>query len=121
MKLTELDPQFIRFERVDGRITHTFVDRIEDAQGIEFLCPVCFVKNGGPMGTHGVICWSRSRGAPEDATPGPGRWQMVGAGLHDLTLNGDAVGNPGAGARSVQLGGGCEWHGFITNGEVTNA
>jgi hypothetical protein len=54
-----------------------------------------------------------SRGVPDDAKPGPGRWSLVGTGFDDLTLDGDG------GSRSVLLLGGCAWHGFVTNGEVT--
>lgn len=93
------------------------MDNINDAHGVEFLCPKCFAANSGPVGTHAVICWSRSRGVPDEADPKPGRWTLEGTGMHDLTLNGDAVG--GGGARSVLLTSGCAWHGFVTNGEVT--
>jgi hypothetical protein len=84
------------------------------AHGVKFLCPKCFAVNGGPVGTHSVICWSRSSGTPEDMQPGPGRWKMDGTGLDDLTLNGDAP--DGGGARSVLLTGGCGWHGFVDDG-----
>ena len=109
MRLTDLDPSFLRydekgFNRIDG---------IEEAQGLMFLCPKCFRENEGAKGTHGVICWSRSRGVPDDARPGPGRWSLNGTGFGDLTLDGDG------GSRSVHLLSGCGWHGFVTNGEVT--
>lgn len=139
MRLTDLEPRFLRYEtRIETQQRHkadgymeqqghihtdecwepwtgpvaywTFVDTITEAQGIEFLCPKCF----GSGGQHAVVCWSRSRGVPDDASPGPGRWTMEGTGYHDLTLNGDPPGN----ARSVLLMGGCAWHGFVTNGEV---
>ena len=114
MKLTELNPQFMRYDpRPDG-IYLPRVDTIEQAQGIRFLCPVCFKTNGGRVGTHSVMCWSRSRGVSEEATP-KGRWTLHGTGYHDLTLHGDPVGS----ARSVLLLGGCNWHGFVTEGEVT--
>jgi hypothetical protein len=142
MKLIELDPHFLRrvvtpnwpteivndpavgsasgshTELREQVVMHP-VDSIAEAQGIQFLCPKCFAANGGPVGTHLVVCWSRSRGTPEDARPGPGRWSISGTSLDDLTLNGDAVG--GGGNRSVLLIGGCAWHGFITGGEVTSA
>lgn len=114
MKLTDLDPKFLR---VESERVYRCVDTIAEAQGISFLCPKCFAANGGPVGTHSVICWSRSRGTPESLPPLPGRWTLDGTGFHDLSLNGDAGG--GGGARSVQLLDGCDWHGFITNGEVT--
>lgn len=116
MRLTELAPEWMCYEvRSDG-IYHVRVDGIGAAQGIMFLCPKCFVANGGPVGTHAVICWSRSRGVPDEASPGPGRWTLEGSSFEDLTLNGDG------GSRSVLLTcGGCAWHGFVTNGEVTEA
>lgn len=115
MKLTELQPKFLRHElRVDGEY-HVRVDSIDQATGIMFLCPKCFAEKDGPRGVHSVICWSRSRGTPDSAQPNPGRWAMVGTSFDDLTLNAD----PPATARSVVLLGDCGWHGFITNGEVT--
>lgn len=115
MRLTELEPQFIKHERRDGHEYYIPIDNIAEAQGIEFLCPLCFAANRGSRGTHMVICWSRSKGIPEDVSPKPGRWKMDGTGYADLTLNADPPGH----ARSVQLLGGCNWHGHITNGEIT--
>ena len=114
MKLTDLDAKFLRYEPRDGQIFMSEVATIDEAQGIKFLCPKCFVTNGGPLGTHSVICWSRSRGVPDDAGPKPGRWRMEGTGLIDLTLQADP---PNTG-RSVQLNGGCAWHGHVTNGDA---
>ena len=90
------------------------VEAIDQAQGVRFLCPACFAKNGGARGTHMVVCWSRSRGVPDDVDPKPGRWTLHGTGIDDLTLHGDPVGH----ARSVQLHGGCGWHGFVDNGSA---
>ena len=131
MKLTDLEAEFLRWEkRFEGvpyikpaggefgdpfeRVVHVSVPTLAEAQGVQFLCPKCYAENGGARGVHLVVCWSRSRGVPDEATPGPGRWTLVGTGLHDLTLNGDP---PGA-ARSVLLTSGCGWHGFVTNGEA---
>lgn len=111
-RLVDLQPQFLRWAPRDGQTILEHVDAIDQAQGISFLCPKCFIDKGGPVGTHTVICWSRSRGTPDDAGPGPGRWRLDGTGYDDLTLNGEKKG----GARSVQLLGGCGWHGFVTNG-----
>lgn len=113
MKLSQLEPRFLKYE--DAK-TFRFVDTIQEANGVEFLCPKCFAANNGPVGTHAVICWSKSAGTPDDATPGPGRWRLVGTGLHDLSL----MEEPGR-TRSVLLRGGCAWHGYVTNGEVTLA
>lgn len=114
MKLTELKPVLITYERTDKGVFQHRVRSIEKAQGVRFLCPKCYEANGGSVGTHGVVCWSSSRGVPDDAQPGPGRWRLVGTGLNDLTLDAE----PGK-SRSVLLLGGCAWHGFVTNGEVT--
>jgi len=113
VKLTDLDPEFVRATKNGFQE----VDSIDDAQGIRFLCPACFVSNNGPIGTHLILCWSRSRGTPEDRIPLPGRWKIEGTGFNDLTLNAD----PPSRSRSVLLTSGCGWHGFITNGEVRNA
>lgn len=112
MKLTDLDPTWLRYERRPEGVFFVPAD-MATAHGIRFLCPKCYATNAGKSGTHSVICWSRSRGTPEDAQPGPGRWTFEGTGFSDLTLNGDPVGA----ARSVLLTGGCAWHGFVTNGE----
>lgn len=101
-----------RFMRVTGPKTRKRVATIGEAHGVMFLCPKCFTRNGGKVGTHSVICWSRSAGTPDDAEPLPGRWSLHGTGIDDLHLEGDPVGN----ARSVQLLGGCNWHGFINHG-----
>lgn len=90
------------------------VETIEEAQGVQFLCPKCYIANNGSVETHHVICWSRSKGVNDAQSPGPGRWRMVGTSLDDLTLEADP---PGI-ARSIALKGGCEWHGYVTNGEA---
>lgn len=136
MKLTELEPRFVRHAsepawglfNENGKTVGRWhmqqlivtVPNLAEAQGVMFLCPKCFQTNGGKAGTHRVVCWSRSRGVPEHVAPSPGRWNLDGTDMHDLTLNGDQPGDkPRDGARSVLLTSGCEWHGFVTNGEVT--
>lgn len=116
MKLTELDPKFIAVvPRADGIHSHREVEAIAEAQGVRFACPLCTARSeDGRRGVHDVICWSADRGTPDDFEPGPGRWALVGTGLHDLTLDGER-----GKTRSVLLQGGCGWHGFITNGEAT--
>jgi hypothetical protein len=56
-----------------------------------------------------VLVWFKDRGVPGNLRPSP-RWIATGASLDDLTTK-----------PSIQIVGGCAWHGFITNGEVTNA
>ena len=105
MRLAELEPKFLR--RDDDR-HFAEVESIGEADGIRFLCPVCFAKNSGPKGTHGVICWSPK--VPQTTSPVPGRWEMHGSGVDDLTLV--------AGSSSVLLNGGCGAHFFVRNGEI---
>ena len=116
MRLLDLEPQLLTYRPRKGRVYHHKVKTIARAQGVRFLCPKCFCANGGKVGTHGVICWSRSRGVPDTATPGPGRWTLLGTGLHDLTLGPE----PGK-SHSVPLIGGCAWHGYVEGGAVRDA
>jgi hypothetical protein len=110
MRLTELDPEFLR---VTESGSFQVVETIDGAMGVSFLCPLCYAKNGDPRGTHSVICWSSDRGTPDAIRPGPGRWTLKGTSFSDLTLDGER-----GKTRSVQLVGGCGWHGFVTNGEA---
>ncbi len=112
IKLSELEPKFIKY--IDEK-TFQFVDDVAQAQGVEFLCPKCFQENKGNVGTHAVLCWSRSAGVPDTAEPGPGRWRLVGTGLHDLSL----MEEPGKSRSVLLLGDGCKAHFFVTNGEIT--
>ena len=138
MKLIELEPEFIRYEtRIEPRDVivgdHATwrergcpsetkilpcryripVEKLSEAQGIFFLCPVCIVKNKGKVGTHLCEVTFSGRGVlDEDGVHGsdgrPTRWNVSGSDFSNLTTT-----------PSIQLIGGCAWHGFITNGEVT--
>jgi len=112
MKLLDLEPQFLKFMG-DGSSKH--VDTLEEADGIIFLCPVCFQKNKGNVGTHSVLCWFVGK-VPDETVPKPGRWTPRGTGYGDLSF----VDSPGY-SRSVLLTNpdGCHWHGFVTDGEVS--
>jgi len=55
MKLIDLRPTFLKIE---SDKVYRMVDEMSGADGIEFLCPVCFTKNNGEIGTHVVICWN---------------------------------------------------------------
>ena len=106
MKLRDLDAEFVLAAPNDS-IGHTL--GLKEAQGVMFLCPKCFAENHGDVGTHSVVCWFRDRGVPSDRAPGPGRWDVSGTSIDDLTLN-----------PSVHLSGaGCGWHGWIRNGDAT--
>ena len=112
MKLSLVEHLDAEFLAITDRNTFRRQPEMAGAHGVKFLCPKCYATNGGPVGTHSVICWSRSAGTPEEMEPKPGRWKMDGPGLSDLTLNAEPPGT----ARSVQLLGGCNWHGFINDG-----
>lgn len=106
IRLVDLSPQFMKIE-TPALFKH--VATIEEADGIMFLCPKCFEKNGGAIGTHSVICWRPH--VPQTIHPTPGRWNFLGQGYDDLTLQ--------AGSSSILLSGpGCGAHFFIQNGEV---
>jgi len=108
MKLTDLDPRFLKSE---GPYTHRYVDALEEAQGVKFLCPKCYVANNGPIGTHSVMVWFDKSGVLDSALPGPGRWNVSGSGFADLTLY-----------PSIHLSGeGCGWHGYVVSGNVNGA
>lgn len=139
MKLTDLNPRFIRYraevdtwkraigdpstwhergrptEDVTGEREHRdLVDSLPDAQGVMFLCPKCFRDHGNSdIGTHYVEVTFEGRGVrPDhgchDSDGRPTRWQVAGSSLEDLSTQ-----------PSVLVVGGCGWHGYITNGEVT--
>lgn len=108
MRLLDLDPHFLK--ATSDKSWRDDVPRAE-ANGIRFLCPKCYAKNGGPEGTHSVICWSPD--APADIRPAPGRWRLEGNGFDDLSLK--------AGSSSVQLLGGCDAHFFIESGTIRMA
>lgn len=124
MRLTELEPQFVKLdfrtetwtirkedgtsaEKTGPREYHVFVDKPSDADGIWFLCPKCFSERG-KIGCHSVICWSPK--VPGNIEPSPGRWNLVGTGYNDLSL----IANP----TSVKLEGGCNAHFTVSNGQV---
>lgn len=110
----DLDAHFIRREvrtEPNPGVYLITVEKLEDADGVMYLCPLCFKNNGGPVGTHRVLNWFVGR-VPKDADPKPGRWIPHGTGLHDLTFVGPS-------STSVLLAGGCNWHGFVRNGDAT--
>ena len=110
MRLTELDPEWVRLTETPGTRRRGGEVDITTAQGMIFLCPTCFQKNGGPVGTHSVLTWFRDRGVPDHEEPGPGRWAVTGTGFEDITLSPSI---------DISSNGDGEWHGFIQNGGVT--
>lgn len=115
MKLRDLEARFVGEVSQDGKYFR-YLDSVEGAQGIMFLCPKCFKANGGRVGTHMVLCWfANPRNAPkvpDNMDPKPGRWNFQGETIDELTF-------VGPGAFSVLLTSGCNWHGFVKNGDAT--
>lgn len=111
-RLTDLEPEWVLAGPGNG------IGRaksIEEAQGVMFLCPKCFLKNGGPRGTHSVLLWAHNRGVAPALSPGPGRWIFKGTDFDNLSL----VAPPGNTDSVDTRGGSCGWHGWIRNGNCT--
>jgi hypothetical protein len=108
VNLSQLEPRFVRITAPEH---YQDVDRLADAQGLDMFCPKCWAANGNSaVGTHHVRVWFRDRGVPDQEVPKPGRWQVSGLSIVDLTLS-----------PSIRLTSGCGWHGFVTVGQVTHA
>ena len=73
--------------------------------GLHMLCPICFMRNGGPVGTHAIHCLTLD--APADMPPLPGRWAVMGETLTRLTLS-----------PSVDLPNGCKAHFWVRDGQI---
>jgi hypothetical protein len=116
MKLVHLEPQFIQYfeEGVAQYLRH--VPDLGHAQGVQFLCPVCFVRNGGAVGTHLIEVTFAGKGVKDhlgshNNKGKPSRWTASGTGYADLTLKPSILIDPAKPA--------CDgWHGFVTNGEA---
>ena len=112
MKLRDLDARLVSYQAGPPEI-HKHIDALAEADGLMFLCPKCYGANGGPVGTHSVLCWFVGK-VPDGIDPKPGRWTPAGTGLDDLSFV------PGAGrSNSVLLTSGCGWHGFVQNGDAS--
>jgi hypothetical protein len=89
------------------------VATLAEAHGIWFHCPLCWCKNGGPVGTHGVLVWFAGKPVPErlgnNSAGATVRWRVVGGSdLSNLQL-----------APSILLQGGCGWHRFVASSGVS--
>lgn len=113
MRLRDLDAHFIGKAKIEEEDVRSYerLPGIEGAQGIMFQCPKCAGTSG-----HYVICWFatpvNAPRVPDKVNPGPGRWNPQGFSIDDLTF-------VPPGAVSVQLLGGCNWHGFVKNGDAS--
>lgn len=138
MKLSELQAYFVRHavetadehlgrNLPDGTVqwggfpTDVFhrVDALAEAHGIVFLCPKSYAKNGGVAGTHGVRVYFEGSPVPSHiGTNNKGetvRWSVQGTGLGDLTLRPSILEQDEG---SVDP---CGWHGYVTNGQASDA
>ncbi len=94
---------------MDGdRLRH--VETVAEANGVLFLCPLCMAHHPDGVGVHMVHVLFAERWVPDNAVPGPGRWQASGTTIDDLSL-----------MPSVHLTspGGCGWHGWVVRGDAT--
>ncbi len=137
MRLTELSPQFYRYDRRMAQVDiivgdpdtwrergcpserreelrdfRVPVQSLEDAQCVWFLCPKCFASLGGFVGCHMVEVTFAGRGVPagvgiKNRKGEDVRWQVGGSGLADLTIS-----------PSILIEGGCGWHGFVQQGKI---
>lgn len=112
MRLSELEPQLYRYI---GDKTFKPVTTVVRADCVMFLCPKCFTANNGPVGTHSIRVDFAGKGVPEDVCihNAEGKdvwWNVTGKDVSDITLT-----------PSIQLIGGCAWHGFVTAGGIVHA
>jgi hypothetical protein len=116
MKLVQLEPQFVQYFRDEVAHFLRHVPDLVQAQGIQFLCPSCFIRNNGAVGTHLIEVSFAGRNVRDDEGSHkrdgqPSRWNCSGSGYGDLTLTPSVLIDPAKPA--------CDgWHGFVTNGEV---
>ena len=138
MKLTDLEPQFFRYEtrnetwdtatgpKTGPREYHIPVDTLADAQCIFFLCPKCFAAQGSNYGVHSIEVTFAGRGVSDNMgshnkAGNPTRWQIV-----DATASPD--GHPDVKSEdfktltlvpSILIEGCCGWHGYVTRGDAS--
>jgi hypothetical protein len=137
MKLSDLNPEFYRYDRrmtevdiclgdsatwrdrgcpVDHRVEPRDVrvpSSFADAQCLFFVCPKCAKEAGSVPGCHYIEVTFADRGvlADQGVTNKRGeyvRWNVSGTGFNDLTIT-----------QSILIESGCEWHGYITNGDAS--
>lgn len=112
MRLVDLEPKLYRYA---GDKSFAKVPALADADSVMFLCPACFRKNGGAVGTHGIRIDFAGKAVPDNvcihnSEGKPVRRAVSGTGVDDLTLS-----------PSILLLGGCGWHGFVTSGGIVDA
>jgi hypothetical protein len=123
MRLLDLEPKFLRWalETAPASLGRKLPDgttqwggfdsdtfhcaaSLQEADGIEFDCPLC--------SDHRLHVYFQGRNVPphlgKDSAGNTARWSASGTGFEDLTLQ-----------PSILVKYPCGWHGFVTNGEIT--
>lgn len=89
------------------------VSVLAQANSVSFVCPKCFTDGGGTCRcVHRVRATFAGRGVPDhigshNKEDKPVRWNVSGTDMATLSLT-----------PSIQVEGGCVWHGFVTNGSA---
>lgn len=121
MKLRDLEAHFTKYrerapdpalgESVNQPPICTFerVETLAEADGVRFVCPLCKSRNEW---AHPIFIGFHGRAKPgtygHNKEGKPMLWNVVGGtGLDDLRLS-----------PSIQIQGGCNWHGFVGSNGV---
>ncbi len=113
LTLVELRAQLlgVPYYNERGNVVYPHVDNLNDAHGIRYLCPKCFEENSGSVGTHGIVNFDPS--ISQEFRPTPGRWNLIGTGLDDLSLINES-------SSIAMTGEGCKAHFFVSFGKISN-
>ena len=125
MRLSQLEAKLVRYEtrphesQAAGWTSEYLVkvNSLADAQGIMLLCPACFARNNGSVGTHMIEVSFADRNVQDhqgskNREGKPSRWTVSGSSCDDLTLRPSIL--------IDQMKPACDgWHGFVTNGDAT--
>lgn len=107
MRLIDLEPSFLKYL---GDGSSQYIDDLNSADGLIFLCPKCLNTNNGKIGTHSIICWFLGK-VPEDVAPKPGRWTPSGTCYEDLSFV-----PPNSPSILLTNENGCKGHWMLENG-----
>jgi uncharacterized protein DUF6527 len=120
-KLTDLNPRWVGAGGDGIRSTDGSPAPERHGVGVSFDCPcaACTAKRTGDEGNDFYLrvfvglSNPLDGGPPHDPRPGA-QWQRTGDTFDALTLT------PSIQRHKVGMGG-CDWHGFVTNGETRDA